>query len=262
MLSVLLVSSGAILITTRRSNNLLSEELKEAHAKAESLAAERKALVMRKESLQSHADSLRAKNDTLMHWQSRSKAHLVAEEQRVRELTQALKKLNHQGDELLTQQKQGLAQLAELKSTNALLTTRNHELATKVTTLSAAQQQWTEAAQAAQQLEKENVMLTTLNAKDQPDACARRVKKVVASLVLAGELLSPAFELTGPDGKPLPEGTGTFTSQAKATEAMAGNAASQLDITYFINTKLKPGRYRLEILQQQAHRGYLYFKLQ
>jgi hypothetical protein len=262
LLSILLVSSGAVLITTRRSNQLLSEELKEAREKAESLVTERNEWKARKGTLQSHADSLQAENETLARWQAQSKAHLVTEEQRVRELTRALEQLNRKGDDLLAQQKQGLAQLAEVKSANTLLTARNKELETKTASLTAAQQQWTAAAQAAQQLEKENVIITPINAKDKPDACARRVKKIMASVVLAGEMPSPVFQLYGPDGKPLPESAGTFASQSKATEALAGNPASLLDITYSINTKLKPGLYRLEISNQEAHRGYLYFKLQ
>ena len=261
---------GALLwlLNTQRINKALGNDLDQEKLKSESMLSEKLLLQKEIDQFKGQLNALVRKNKELDKTITTTSFRLN-EQQITNEALSAenksLKKIKKQRDEFSALNKELLNRVETL---NEMLVRTRHENEAMVLAMNSLEQR-------SRVLEDElnKAILTSVDntqvqswKSNKLTVKARQAKKLVATFEVPSELLNLNYSITDPAGKIVTGKDGLIASRkvgegktyiASRGDHTKGFAHAQVEMTYTPNEKLKPGTYKIEILNDNLYVGSL-----
>ncbi len=263
ILSLSLAGAVSLIFIAKDTKDNLDRHLKASLSNEDSLTKKSQSLEKESKKFKSEADSLASKNSEQQKTIGQANSKLFA---MGREITNARKSVDEVNKKCVDLQKDWEKQLAGFKSTSTQLQQDNKGLTDKLTELSETNNELTKELVIAHANSKDNILIQSMKKNGSLNVKGKKVRKIVTSLDVCGDLKNPAFRIFNPNGIPLSDQMGSFDYQTINDKPMLGGGLSmpkstKINLTYSLKKKIGPGIYRIEMLNDNKHAGNILVNL-
>jgi predicted nucleic acid-binding Zn-ribbon protein len=261
-LSTVLIASSVWLIEVDRTNRRLTDMFAREKLKADSLKAEKLSLQKELDSFKNEVADLSVKNRESSKSLQEASSKLAAMEEAMkknRKENVSFQQLKKQHMELIQLRTDLEDQVTALKTSNARLQQENSTLTNRIAFLTENNKFLSEELVKAQQASTDNTQVEAVTRSGKLIVKAHRTRKIIMNFSVRKDLNNPSFKIIDPKGNTLTDKEGIFTSLKLNDNYVPGKEGStqitRMEVTYKPIKKLKPGIYKIEVLNNNLHVG-------
>jgi hypothetical protein len=272
--TALLIASLFWLLNTKRVNVNLTEGLNDQRLKSESLLSQKLLLEKDIEKLKTDLGAVRGQNEELDRRIESTLAKIKgqqAEYNRMKKQNLSLGQLKKQKQELIALQHRLENEMETLRQSYVDLQNKNRLLTDALALSEDKNRVLSDDLSHAMLAAIDQSQIQAVRGKsNRLTAKAKRTQKLVADFELAADLRSVGFRISDPKGNVLSQDNGTisFTTTpaddsyvASSGNGIAGNKIQKIHLSFSPTSKLKPGVYTIEVLNENLHVSSLKVKL-
>lgn len=272
---LLLIFSIGYLSVERRKASVIENDLKDEKLTAETLLSEKLLLEKEIDKLRSELAEMTGKNKDLYKQADDSEKKLALTERQltsVQKHNAGVRQLKKQIEEL-TRLKEALEnQLNDSRNSIQQFKSSNDDLMLTVALLQQENKKLKEELTAASFVSLNESLIETIKRNKKITVSARRTKKLTITTDVPGDATDLKFKITSPDGNEMPVKSGDYNVKVLTGEVRSqafyipstvssGRHYKRAEITYTPVEKLKPGLYRIQIMNDSLSIGALQVRL-